>query len=188
VNIPIDVGDMSQPDEEARKEDIAVLKGWLDIAKEVGCPCARINTGKFEDPSSLKRIIISYKVLVEYAENLGIDLLLENHGGISNDPEKMIEIVRGVDSPHFGTCPDIGNFPENIRYEGLEKSALYALLVYAKMREFDSRGQETTIDMERCVNILKKTGYDGYLSIEFEGSGDEFEGVKKSKQLLKRYL
>ena len=188
VNIPIDIGDISQPNDEGRERDKALIKNWIDIAKEVSSPYVRVNTGKFEDTSSIERIITSYKELVDYAKNLGIKVLLENHGGTSSDPEKVVKIVKEVNSPFFGTCPDFGNFPKDTRYKDLEIISPYALLVHAKTYQFDDKGEEISIDIQRCLDILRKTGYNGYLSIEFEGSGDEFEGIEKSKYLLRKYL
>ncbi len=188
INVPIDVGDISQINDEKREKDISLIKNWINVAKEVGSPYARVNTGKSKDEGALDRIIKSYKELVRYAENLGMGILLENHGGISNDPEKIVKIVKEVNSPSFGTCPDFGNFPEETRYKALEIIAPYALVVHAKTYEFDSKGEETKINIKKCIDILKKTAYKGYLSIEFEGPGDEFEGVEKSKKLLERYL
>lgn len=188
VNLPIDVGDISQPDKRKRKEDIAIIKEWIRIAKDIGFPYARVNTGKSSDTSSMQRIIASYKELVEYAESIGIGILIENHGGVSNNPEKLVEIIKKVGSSSFGACPDFGNFPESTRYKDLEMVAPYALLAHAKTYQFDERGEETRINMRQCLDILRRAGYNGYLSIEFEGSGDQFEGVRKSKALLEKYI
>ena len=57
-----------------------------------------------------------------------------------------------------------------------------------KSYDFDAEGKETTIDVERCLNILKDTGFDGYLVIEFEGKGNEREGVKKTLALLRKLV
>lgn len=188
VNIPVDVGDISQVNEKNRKKDIEALKRWLDIGKELGSPSIRVNTGKRRDRFALERIILSYQELVDYAENIGMKVLIENHGGVSNQPEAILRIIEEVNSPNLRTCPDFGEFSPKERYEGLQKLVPYAFLAHAKTYEFDSRGEEKTIDISRCLDILHKAGYKGYLSIEFEGRGDQFQGVMKTKALLERYL
>jgi len=70
----------------------------------------------------------------------------------------------------------------------LEKIAKYARLVHAKFYEFDKNGEDPRIDASRCIEILRKAGFDGWLSIEFEGKGDEEEGISKSIKLCKKYL
>lgn len=82
-------------------------------------------------------------------------LLIENHGGISGNPDNVVRILEEVGSDYLGTCPDFGNFPAEIRYEGLSKLAKYAVVVHAKTYEFDESGEETTIDMKRCIDIMK---------------------------------
>jgi len=182
VNIPVDIGDISQVKEKNRK------KRWLDIGKELGSPSIRVNTGESEDRFALERIILSYQELVDYAEKIGMKVLIENHGGVSNQPKAILRIVEEVNSPNLRTCPDFGEFSPKERYKGLQKLVPYAFLAHAKTYEFDSRGEEKTIDISRCLYILHKAGYKGYLSIEFEGRGDQFQGVMKTKALLERYL
>lgn len=109
-----------------------------------------------------------------------------HHGGPSADPDNIVRIVKAVGSDNFSTCPDFGNFASHIRYEGLAKISSYALLAHAKTYKFDERGEETSIDIKKCVDILKKAGFQGYLSIEYEGEDDEYEGVKKTIALLKK--
>lgn len=123
-----------------------------------------------------------------YAKSIGMKVLIENHGGVSNQPEAILRIIQEVNSPNLRTSPDFGNFPPEERYDSLQKLAPYAFLIHAKTYEFDFQGEEKTIDMSRCLDILRKVGYEGYLSIEFEGRGNQFQGVMKTKTLLERYL
>jgi len=190
VNIAVDLGNIANPDEEERKKDIEALKEWFSIAKWLSSPFIRINAGKGEpvDEAMLKRIIDSYKELVEEGKRFGVDLLIENHGGPSANPDNIVRIIEAVGTDNFGSCPDFGNFSPEIRYEGIAKIARYALLAHVKSYDFNKEGKETTIDIERCLNILKEAGFDGYLSIEFEGKGNRREGVKKTIALLRKLV
>ncbi len=190
INIAVDLGNIANPDDEQRAKDITALKEWFSVAKAVGSPSIRINAGWGEpvDEAMLKRVIASYKELVKEAEKTGIKMLIENHGGPSSDPDNILRFLKEVGSESFRTCPDFGNFADDIRYSALEKVAPYAFVVHAKTYDFDEEGNETKVDIGRCVKIIKDAGYDGYLSVEFEGPMDEHEGIKKSLELLKRYL
>ena len=190
VNIPVDLGNIANPDDEKREKDIEALKEWFSIAKRMGSPFIRINAGKGEpvDDAMLRRVIGSYKELVEEGEKVGVGLVIENHGGPSANPDNIIRIVEAVESDSFGVCPDFGNFSSEIRYQAIAKVAKYAFLAHVKSYDFDKEGKETTIDVERCLNILKDSGFDGYLSIEFEGKGNQREGVKKTLALLKKLV
>ncbi len=187
TNIPVDVGHVGQPDPAKRVEELKIMKGWFSIAKYIGSPSIRVNTGGGEDEATMQRVIEGYKELVEEAERTGIKLLIENHGGVSADPDNVVRIIEAVDSEWLGTCPDFGNFAPEVRYDGLEETVPYAPIAHAKMYEFDENGEETTIDVARCMRIFEAAGFDGVLSVEFEGPGDEYEGVEKTIALLKRY-
>jgi len=126
--------------------------------------------------------------LTEEAGKDNIKIVLENHGGLSGDPDIMVRLIKEVSPELLGSQPDFGNFPEEIRYEGIRKITPYAPLVHAKMYEFDEQGEETRLDIKRIIGILEDIGFDAYLAIEFEGPGSDHEGVLKSKALLEKYL
>lgn len=192
VNIAIDGQNISQKDEAKRTADLEDVKRWFHIAKLVGSPCVRVNTGSGEEGEDeeevIKRCIVGYKELATIGEREGIKVLLENHGGLSANPDNVVRIMEEVGSPYLRTCPDTGNFATEIRYEALKKIAPYMFVAHLKTYEFDEKGLEKTVDVKRCINIFKEAGFDGYFDIEFEGAGDQYEGVKKTINLLRRYI
>jgi len=189
-NIAVDnEGDLASLDERARRQAVENHKKWIYIAKRIGSPSFRANAGGYGKVNEdvIRACIKSFSELCQEAEREGISVLIENHGGISGDPDIIVRIVEEV-KKGIGTCPDFGNFPDEVRYSALEKIAKYAKFVHAKFYEFDENGEDTRIDASRCINILKKAGFDGWLSIEFEGKGDEEEGITRSIELCKKYL
>ena len=204
-------GNPAALDEDERKASIEQIRPWFRISKRLGLPAFRVNTGGHgaeDDPRALEQCIKSFKELVEEAEATGVKLLIENHWGISINPLNTLRIIEEVDSEMLGTLPDFGNFPDSqnprglellqeasgglpadeIRYWGLELMAPHALAVHAKMYTFDENGEEPRIDVGRCVRIMREAGYEGYWGIEFEGPGDDHDGVLKSKALLEKHL
>lgn len=165
------------------------VKESMEIAAFLGTRVIRINTGT-EDKSnkSIPRVIETFKKLLPTAEKFNLQMALENHGGISASSDNILRIIKEINSNFFGSCPDFGNFPSETRYEDLKKVAPFALHVHAKSYEFDKSGNETAIDYEKCIRILHDAGYDGYLSVEFEGKGDQMEGLKKTLNLIRKYL
>jgi sugar phosphate isomerase/epimerase len=186
VHIAAGHGNISQPDESQRLEDVKVLFGWLDLAVHLGAPAIRIDTGQQEGELDLSITIDSYKRLAQRARELGLKITLENHGGISGDPANLVQIVESVGSDVMGTCPDFGNFPAERRYDDIETVAPYAVILHAKTYEFDPDGEETTIDYSRCAQIFKS--FTGYWSVEFEGPGDQYDGTKKSIELIQKHV
>jgi sugar phosphate isomerase/epimerase len=186
-NIAVDRGNVAAQDGAEREESVSKNSSWLDVAREIGCPSIRVNAGHSDDlEEGLKRSIASFKVIVEKARELGLSVLMENHGGFSSDPDGIMTYVRELGTENFGTCPDFGNFTEEIRYEALEAIAPYAKFIHAKTYAFDADGNETTLDIPRIIRIFEDAGYDGDVSVEYEGPTDEYEGIEATVALLKR--
>ena len=130
--------------------------------------------------------------LGNYTSKLGINTIVENHGGLSSNGAWLAGVMRMVGKSYVGTLPDFGNFvidrakgEEYDRYKGTEELMPFAKGVSAKSHEFDAAGNETKSDYRRLLKIVKSAGYRGYVGVEYEGSGlDEYAGVRATKRLL----
>lgn len=191
LNMPIDYGNISQLDEAKRKEDLTIIKMWIDVASLLGSSGARVNTGSQpEGVFDLKITAASYRELAEYAGSKNVALVLENHGGMSADPDNILKLFDMVGHPNFRICPDFGNFSDDIRYEALEKIfTLSPVLVHAKTYDFNEKGEQDKFDFDKCMEIAKGHHYDGWYSVEFEGwTGDQPDGIKRTIAMLNRHL
>jgi sugar phosphate isomerase/epimerase len=191
VHISVDgCGDLGSLDESERLEAVEKHGDWFRICRAVGCASFRANTGGGEKPdeANLAACIKSFAELAREGERRGVNVCIENHGGISGNPDWVVRIMAEVGGPRIRTCPDFGNFAEAIRYEGLEKIAPYAGVVHAKFCKFDPQGEDTLIDAGRCMGIVKSAGFDGDVLIEYEGETDDHEGVLKSIGLVRKYM
>ncbi|MSP13453.1 MAG: sugar phosphate isomerase/epimerase [Chloroflexi bacterium] len=193
LNIAVDnQGNLSSPDAAERQKAVDNHKLWLDAAAKLGCTAIRGNTGGRDHPKPADLIeycIDSFGALAEYAGSLNLVMMIENHGGISADPENIIAIIEGTKSPFLKTLPDFGNWPDPAkRYENLAKVAPYAHAVHAKTYEFSAEGEEISFNIERCIQIFLESGYANPFGIEYEGKGDDHEGVVRSIALLGKVL
>lgn len=196
VNIPVDIneleigGGLSDSDSKVREKIIAAVKKWIDIGKQLGARSVRCDPGKL-NPQDLSPTVKSYKELSAYGKSRGLYVIIENHGGVGSEhPEELVKLFRGVGGDFIGALPDFGNFPdESTRLQGLPLLFPFARTVcHAKGHEFDANGNETTFDFKRCVEISKQAKYKGVYSIEYEGPGDPYEGVRKVADELLRLL
>jgi len=121
------------------------------------------------------------------AEELGVLLALENHWGLGSTPEGMLRIFNAVNSPWLQLLMDTGNFLEN-PYDKLEKIVPYTCFVQAKTYYGGGEWYTLDLDYKRIIDILKKANYQGYISIEFEGKEPGDAGVRKSVDLLRKYI
>ena len=142
--------------------------------------------------------IESLTKLSDYNKN--INVVVENHGGLSSNGKYLANVIKQVKLDNCGTLPDFGNFcldgwPKSClgkfydKYLGVEELMPYAHAVSAKSYDFDEMGNETSIDFERMINIVKSSGFQGYIGIEFEGDKmSEEEGILATKKLLEKLI
>lgn len=190
-NICVDLEgtNLSDDDEERRKAGVEGVKKWINAAVTLGCPSIRCNTGESPRGGAVDKTIASYKELVAYSGPKKVRVIIENHGGISYIPEKIVEIMKGVGGPWIGTLPDFGNWPnDEVRYRALETVFPYARVCHAKALNFTPAGEVADFDFGRCVSIAEKSGFKGIYSVEFEGPEDPMVAVSKTIALLKREL
>lgn len=192
-------GALGHSDTAERKQAVRNHFKWVDIAHQLGCHSIRVNMhlddseqawqgGSFT-AAALERLVASFSELAGYGKQADISVIIENHGGISSNADALVQVMKAVNSPYFGTLPDFGNFPEGVdKYESIRKMMPYAKAVSAKCHDFDSHGNEANLDYERLIRIVvDQAGYHGYIGIEFEGDKmTEYEGIMACKLLLER--
>jgi L-ribulose-5-phosphate 3-epimerase len=190
-------GMLGDPDEARRLQAVENHHKWVDAARFLGCHSIRVNAasrGSYDEQLALAAD--GLRRLAEYGETQGINVIVENHGGLSSNGKWLSAVMERVDHPRAGTLPDFGNFrigggrgePEEWydRYVGVAELMPYAKGVSAKSNEFDAQGNEVRTDFRRMMRIVLDAGYRGYVGIEYEGEIPEMEGIQKTKDLLVR--
>ncbi|MGY8695607.1 MAG: sugar phosphate isomerase/epimerase family protein, partial [Verrucomicrobiia bacterium] len=127
-------------------------------------------------------------------DRVGINVIVENHGGLSSNGAWLAGVMKKADHHRVGTLPDFGNFildrntgESYDRYKGTKELMPYAKGVSAKSHDFDDKGNEVHTDYKRMLNIVKSAGYRGYIGVEYEGQVlGEPEGIIATKKLLQR--
>ncbi|HET7558324.1 MAG TPA: sugar phosphate isomerase/epimerase family protein [Limnochordia bacterium] len=181
VNMPVDVGNISRADDRARAHDLKVIEGWIRVAAYIGCPMVRVNTGGAQDEGALDRVAASYRHLADFGAEHGVNILLENHGGLSNDPGHVQALLERVGGDRLGLCPDFGNFEEAVRYDSLAAMLPHARIVHAKYNQPGADGAQW--DWPRCVQIVKSSGFDGIVSIEIGRHIDPWQSIAEALAL-----
>ena len=192
-------GDLASSNKNERLQAIDNHKRWIDLSAEIGCKTMRVNLNGEKDLNKwTKNSVKSLTVLNKYNEN--INVVVENHGGLSSSGKYLSNVMSKVKLENCGTLPDFGNFCMNgspwgnctqmyDRYLGTEELMPYAHAVSAKSYDFDDEGNETSIDYERMMEIVKRSGYQGYVGIEYEGNRlAEDDGIIATKKLLEKFI
>jgi len=175
--------DFCVPPGEHRDQQIASVKRWIEYADLMDAPVIRIFSGAAKPGQSEDEArhlaIEAIQECCDYAGKYGVFLALENHGGIVAEAEGVLAIVRGVSSPWFGVNVDTGNFHTADVYGDLAKIAPYAINVQVKINIHPAGKTEEPSDFKRLGQVLKTSGYRGYIALEYEGKKNPREDCPK---------
>lgn len=188
-------GRLGDPDSALRSRAVSNHFKWLDAAALLGCHSIRVNA-ESEGTSEEQQVLVAagLRALCEAADVRNLNVLIENHGGLSSDARWLTGVIRLAGHPRAGTLPDFGNFaPSDIapaapdRYEGVRQMMPSAKAVSAKSHAFDAAGNETATDFRRMLDIVVNSGYCAWVGVEYEGEGlSEPEGIRATRALLER--
>lgn len=196
-------GDLGNPNDLARKTAVENHYKWIDAAKILGCHSIRVNAFGQGNRSEIRAALVSgLGMLSEYGAQANINVIIENHGLHTSDAPYMVEIIEAVNSPFLGTLPDFGNWCldtqwgstqdnrcSNVydRYEGVSEFLPFAKGVSAKSYAFDAAGNETIIDYPKMLRLVKDSGFNGHIGVEFEGEHmAEPDGIRATKALIEK--
>ncbi|MEL0225080.1 MAG: sugar phosphate isomerase/epimerase family protein [Flavobacteriaceae bacterium] len=194
-------GDLAVPSVSKRNKAIENHKTWVEVAAAMGCHSIRINLfGERDEQAWKAQSAESMRKLGEFAAPYKVNIVVENHGYLSSNAALVMEMLDEVNQPNCGTLPDFGNFclerkdgerwgancvKEYDRYKGVEELMPRAFAVSAKSHDFDAQGNETNTDYLRMLKLVKSAGYNGFIGVEYEGSGlSEVDGILATKNLL----
>jgi sugar phosphate isomerase/epimerase len=195
-----------QPNPEERQKQVEHTLKCIEIAYELGIPCIRLNSGRWNtirsfddlmkargeepvlpgygDADGFNWCIESIEKCLAKAGECGVILALENHWGLTRTPEGLLRIANAIQSPWLGVLMDTGNFMED-PYDKLVQIAPKTVFVQAKTYFGGGEWYTLELDYPRIARILADANYTGYVSLEFEGKADADEGVPKSIALLR---
>jgi len=194
-------GAIAAVDEKERKEAVEKHYKWVDAAAAMNCHSIRVNLqGTMESEAWIEASVDGLTQLATYAKTKDINVLVENHGGPSSNAAWLARVFAKVNMDNCGSLPDFGNFcverengsyyeskciTEYDKYKGVNELMPYAKAVSAKSYDFNEEGDETKIDYYKMLQIVKKSGYTGFIGVEYEGNvlGEE-EGILATKELL----
>ncbi len=180
------LGNLGDPDDKARTKAVENHYPWAEAAKRLGCHSIRVNAaskGSFEEQQKLAADGLGR--LAEFAAQMELAVIVENHGGLSSNGAWLAGVIEKVGRPNCGTLPDFGNFSDYDRYQGVAELMPFAKGVSAKSHEFDAEGNEVRTDYRRMLKIVLDAGYHGWVGVEYEGDKlPEAEGIAATKRLL----
>jgi sugar phosphate isomerase/epimerase len=204
VLIMVDLeGNLADSSSQVIKNSIEKHKKWVELAAEIGCHSIRVNLAGEKDPNRwIDKSVEGLTGLCEFSKTMGINVIVENHGGLSSNAALLAKVMKKTNLDNCGTLPDFGNFciahswgndpgckEWYDMYKGVSELMPFAKSVSAKSYDFDQKGNETKIDYSKMMNIVKENKYDGFIGVEYECSRlGEKDGILATKNLIQRFL
>jgi sugar phosphate isomerase/epimerase len=182
-------GDLGAADKSTRDKNVEKTFAWIDAAAYLGCQTVRINARGPQTADELRaHIVESGTRLADHAAKQNINIVIENHGGLSSDPDWLVKTFREINRANFGALPDFGNWPDELnRYDAVEALMPFAKAVSAKSMKFTPEGEVAETDFRRMMRIVRDAGYHGYVGVEssVESQEEEADAIRKTRDLLK---
>ena len=183
-----DEGELGHADPKERLKAVENHYKWVEAAKFFGCHSIRVNAYSTGTPDEQRdRAADGLHRLAQFGAQHKLNVIVENHGGITSHGDWLVSVMKKVNLPNFGTLPDFGNFEDYDRYKAVAEMMPYAKAVSAKTHDFDAQGNCIETDYRKMMKIVLAAGYHGHLGIEYEGEKiSEPDGIRASKRLLEK--
>ncbi|HXD87746.1 MAG TPA: sugar phosphate isomerase/epimerase family protein [Urbifossiella sp.] len=179
-------------DDARRAEQVKLVKDWTTRASRLGAKTVRIFAGSLGKGEQLadaqKRVVDSMNECCEVAEKLGVYLALENHGGITDTPEHLLELVKPIKSSALGVNIDTGNFHTPDPYADIAKIAPYGVVAQVKTEVNPTGKPKEEADLSRVVKVLKDANFHGYVALEYEAKENPRTAVPRHIKELRKLI
>jgi sugar phosphate isomerase/epimerase len=166
-----------------REQAVALSKKWIDVGAALGSPSIRTHIQEAKDSKpDVGRAADTLRRVAEYAAEKNVVVNLENDDPVSEDPFFIVQVIEKVNSPWLRALPDFGNslvgHDEDFAYRAIDAMFAHAYgICHVKDGEADEQGRMVHVDLARTFAILKKHGYKGYCSIEYDAPGDPYKAT-----------
>jgi sugar phosphate isomerase/epimerase len=163
-------GATASPDKDERVRAAVQHRKWIDIAQYLGCHSVRCNLyggadNWKEDPDLVSRGAETMHMMLDYAGPSGVNIIVENHGRASSDPDVLVALVKKVNHPKFGLLCDLGNWNKgDDRYAAVRKTLPYAKGLSVKGTWGEN--VDPAFDAEKLVRTALEGGYKGWWGLE----------------------
>ncbi|MWV42948.1 TIM barrel protein [Paenibacillus sp. HJL G12] len=183
-----DYGDITNPDEQRREADMNWLKNWIDIASAVGAERIRIIAGDADpdDEAAVRLAGEQLGRLIDYASDKHVRIITENFHDLTSTAANCITLLDGCDGA-LGLTTDFGNFAGAGKLEELGATIPRSESIHAKAIT-DEKGNLDEEEFRGCMALVRSSGYEGPITLVYDGPGDMWEGVHRVKALVEPYL
>ena len=184
--------DFTIADKAKRELEVQLVKNWIEAASKIGASVLRIFSGTQKNEGIPREQVTEWmlkdiQTCAEYGRQHGVIIGMQNHNDFIQTADQIISLVETINSPWFGIILDIGSYRINEPFSEIEKSIRHAVNWQVKEKMFIN-GTEADTDLHKLINMIKASGYRGYLPIETLGDGEPKIKVKALFEKIQKAL
>ncbi|MDR9854877.1 sugar phosphate isomerase/epimerase family protein [Paenibacillus sp. VCA1] len=183
-----DYGDITSPDEERREADVNWMKKWIDIASALGAERIRIIAGNADpaDEDAVRLAAAQLQRLIQYASDKHVRIVTENFHALTSTAANCITLL-DMCGEGLGLTTDFGNFSGEGKLAELGMTIPRSESIHAKAMT-DAEGNPNEDEFKSCMDLVRSSGYEGPMTLVYDGPGDMWEGINRVKALVEPYL
>jgi sugar phosphate isomerase/epimerase len=184
----VDYGDIASGDSIRREADITWIKGWIDVASQVGAERVRIIAGEADSTNqeALARSAEALRMLIEYADARGVRVITENFRPLTATADNCLTLLN-AGGDRLGLTSDFGNFSGGNKFDELALTVPRSESIHAKAIT-DGNGFPDAVEFKQCMDIVQQSGYEGPIVLIYDGPHDMWDGINRVKELVLPYL
>jgi sugar phosphate isomerase/epimerase len=181
-------------DPSQRAKSLASSKQWIDVGVALGSPSIRTHIHQAKDSKpDVARAAETLLRVADYAQTRNVVVHFENDDPVSEDPFFIVQVLDKVNNPWMRALPDFGNsavgHDEDFAYRAIDAMFAHAYgICHVKDGEVDEQGKPVHVDLARTFAVLKKHGYKGYCSMEYDAPGDPYKPTAELIEQTIKYL
>lgn len=184
--------DFTVADKSKRKQEVELVKKWIEAAAKLDAPVIRIFAGNQRNEGVSREKVTDWmlediRTCVDHGKQHGVIIGLQNHNDFIQTADQVIKIIEAINSEWLGLILDTGSYRVHDPYEEIEKSVKYTVNWQIKENVFIN-GKEVKTDLDKLMGIIKSSDYNGYLPLETLGEGDPKNKVEALFTKLKAVL
>jgi len=195
VDIAVDGGySQYSMDSTIRQKAVTASNQWIDVGAALGSPSIRTHIDDAKDSKpDVGRTADTLGRVAEYAAKKNVVVHLENDNPVSEDPFFIVRVIEKVNSPWLRALPDFGNslaaHDEDFSNRALDAMFAHAYgICHVKDGEVNDAGKPVRVDLAKTFEILRKHGYKGYCSIEYDAPGDPYKPTTELIEQTVKFL
>lgn len=181
--------DFTVPDADEHFRQVEHVRRMLhDVAVPLKAPRIVVSLGTADtSPAGEQRALETLRGFLPELEETGITLAVEHHD-LQHPPfDRVGAIIADAHSPLIGACLDLGALPMDLRLQAWNSLAPLAKIIHARSAAFDLDGNDLYVDYKTAFAVLTEYGYDDVISILYEGTNNQYQGVLDTKVLIEKH-